>query len=290
MNLWKKDIVSWRLGRSLFLSVPFTWLLTEAEQMAESHRKIGKVFAGGPAIQLMGASWADDYLGYPFDYLSFHNPLATFTSRGCPNQCSFCAVPIIEGDLHELKEWKPGPIVCDNNFLACSNGHIEKAIDLLSRFPYVDFNQGLDFRILTPWHVDQLRRLQGAKIRFAFDHVNSEDGVKGAVDMCQKAGFKDIGVYVLLGFNDSPSDALYRLEKVREWGMRPWPMRYQPLDAIKKNTFVAPGWTEKELCRIMQYYSRLRFYDWIPFDEFHRTRTRPDRNKIPLSFDGGRPA
>jgi hypothetical protein len=52
MHSWKKNIVSWRCGKELYLLVPFTWLLPTAQKMADEHN--GPVYAGGPTVKLMG--------------------------------------------------------------------------------------------------------------------------------------------------------------------------------------------------------------------------------------------
>lgn len=268
---WRKDIASWRIGKHLYLSVPFTWLLPQAHKVAEAYTT-GPVHAGGPAVSLMPDYLADvaEVGGVsPIPPLSVHNPLATFTTRGCPNACKFCAVPRIEGDLVELAEWEPRPLVCDNNLLAASKRHFDRVIDRLKSLPFVDFNQGLDCRLFRPHHARRLGELKEAKIRFAFDSLEQESRLKGALDLARLHGLKDFGVYVLIGFGDTQEEALYRLEKVREWGVRPNPMRYQPLDCIKKNSHPLPtGWTEYEMLRTMQYFGRLRWLEHIPFSEY----------------------
>jgi hypothetical protein len=258
MNQWRKGIASWKVGKVLYQSIPFTWLLQDAENQAREHK--GPVVAGGPAVSLIGAKWADTPDSVLFDTLSFHNPLATYTTRGCPNHCSFCGVPKIEGDFRELPSWKPAPVVCDNNLLAASKKHFERVIDSLASFSTCDFNQGLDARLFTSYHADHLARLKRPHIRFSWDSIKTENAVADAVNLCKKYGFRDIGIYVLLGFRDTPDDAHYRLETVRSWGLFPNPSRYQPLDAIKKNSYIAPGWTEAELRKTMKYYYRL---GWI---------------------------
>jgi len=56
----------------------------------------------------MGAPWADDTPDEaPVDVLRLHNPDATFTTRGCPRACPFCAVPRIEGKFRELRKGGP---------------------------------------------------------------------------------------------------------------------------------------------------------------------------------------
>jgi len=195
MNQWRKGIASWKVGKTLYQSIPFTWLLKDAEAQARDHK--GPVIAGGPAVKLMGAPWADTPEAVPYDTLSFHNPLATFTTRGCPNRCEFCAVPKIEGDFEQHREWKPAPVVCDNNLLAGTDGHFYAVIESLRKFPYADFNQGLEAKRLRPYHVDLLRSLKAVKIRFAFDYPQQETVVHDAIGLCRKNGLDDLGAEVV---------------------------------------------------------------------------------------------
>lgn len=270
---WAKGIVSWKAGRTLYLSVPFTWLMPEAEQMAQAHN--GPVVAGGPAVKLTKPTWAETPDECQYDVLSMHNPLATFTTRGCPNKCGFCAVPRIEGEFRELKTWKPAPVVCDNNLMAASKAHIRRVVKSLRHLKSVDFNQGLDARLFTSWHAGELAKLANPTVRFAFDHVNVEGQVADAIAAARAAGLRSFHVYVLIGFKDTPEDARYRLEKVRQWGIRPNPMRYQPLTATEKDAYVGTGWTEGLLRDTVRYYSRLRWLEHIPFEQYHSSGDMP---------------
>lgn len=268
MNQWRKNIAAWTCGKTLYLSVPFTWLLGKAQSMAEEHD--GPVVAGGPAVALMGAPWADETPAEcPFDALAYHNPAACFFSRGCPYACENCAVPKTEGDYREAWPKRVGPMVCDNNANAGSQHYFEKMIDSLLPFSYVDFNQGLSSRLFKPFHANQLARLRGVKVRFAFDHTASESAVVDAIATARSAGLKNFGVYVLFGFKDTPEDALYRMEKVRSWGILPNAQRYQPLNATEKNNYVAPGWTESELKRMARYWTRTVWLGHIPYKDYN---------------------
>ena len=264
---WRKGIVVFTQGDDLFLSVPFTWLLEEADEIADLWH--GTTYIGGPA--LMRPNEIE-----PISPISLHNPFATFTTRGCPNHCAFCAVPKLEPTFKEIKNFKPAPIVCDNNLLAATDKHLMRVVDASRKFDEVDFNQGLEARRFTPTKADLLGMLK-CKVRFAFDHVNDEAPLKDAIDLCKKRTTKKIGVYVLIGFKDTPEDAQYRLEKVREWGLLPNPMRFQPLNAKKKNEYVGKNWTDAELKKMARYYSRLRYTSKIPYEEFdntyHRSKT-----------------
>jgi len=45
-------------------------------------------------------------------------------------------------------------------------------------------------------------------------------------------------------------------------------MRYQPLDAKRKNEYVAPNWTIYKFKKMMHYYNRLRWLEHIPYKEY----------------------
>lgn len=271
MTRWKKGVVSWTCDKTLYLSVPFTWLLDEAEGLAQAHK--GPVVAGGPAVKLMGAPWADETPDEcPFDVLAMHNPCATFTTRGCPNQCRFCAVPKTEGEFRELAIWKPAPIVCDNNLTAASPAHFERVIESLMPFPLVDFNQGFEARRFEAWHAEALRRPRRVVLRFAFDHTRDEGALARAMDIAKAAGLRDCRVMVLFGFDDTPEDAIYRCEWIRAHKALPCPMRYHPLDAAEKNAFYLPAWDGWNMAAFARYYYRQRFFGDTTVEEFARRR------------------
>ena len=280
---WQSGLVEWTTGDTAFLSVVFSWQLQAAYQRAAWYRMAGyHVRAGGPAVTL-----DPDFLagvaevGGEVNALSRHNPDATFTSRGCVNRCAFCAVPTLEGPLVELDDWPVRPVICDNNLTACSLTHFDRVIDRLLEHNVkgVDFNQGLDARLLTEQHAARIAELYRAGLltvaRLAWDDSSQERAFRRAYTLLREAGIpgRFIRVYCLIGFNDTPADALYRLETVYGLGSLPSPMRYQPLRTPRRNQYVdiARGWTHQELTRYMQYFSNLKRTRPIAFAEFNRS-------------------
>lgn len=271
MSDWSKGFVEWVENDMVFLSVPFTWELEKAHTRAEELRKQGyRVRAGGPAVDLMPHIMEDvAELGGAVNALVHHNPNATFTSRGCVRKCPFCAVWRVEGTLRELEDWPVKPIVCDNNLLACSKKHFDDVIDKLKPLKEVDFNQGLDARLLTKYHVERLAELD-CLVRLAWDDVDLGNAFMAAYEKLRKARIPKnrIRCYVLFGFADTPKDAWFRLRTLKNIGIMPNPMRYQPLNTLKKNSYVGKHWTGKMLTAFMRYWARLRFTAAIPFDEW----------------------
>jgi len=277
MSKWSGGLVDWIEGDTAFVSCVFSWQLDKAYMRAIYFQSSGyRVKVGGPAIANNPAMFqAFDLTGTP-DALAHHNPDATFTSRGCIRHCSFCAVPKIEGALVELGSWKVAPIVCDNNLLACSIAHFDSVIDRLleSGLAGIDFNQGLDARILTDHHAARFAELpKDTIIRLAWDHIKTEAQFMAAFGKIVWHGIRpqQIRVYVLIGYNDTPEDARYRLETVRRIGALPNPMRYQELNATRRNSFVGESWTNDLLTRYMRYWSNLKITGGFSFDEYRRS-------------------
>lgn len=268
---WSKGIIEWMDNNVVYISVPFTWKLEEARQRATFWSTFYEVTVGGPAVDLMPYffSGVDTVVGESVNALPRHNPDATFTSRGCIRKCKFCAVPKIEGDLVELDNWEPKPIICDNNLLACSKVHFDKVIDSLKNVPGVDFNQGLDARLLTNYHAIRIAELHIGAVRLAWDNTKSESKVMGAISKLNKVGISNsaIRVYVLIGFDDTPEDALYRLQTLKDIGIRPCPQRFNPLDTLRRDSYVSPNWTDRELRKYMRYWSKRHLWH-IPFEDY----------------------
>jgi hypothetical protein len=279
MDFWRKRPYWWRWSdyKTTYCSVVFTWQVKDVINQIRQ-REFGTVryVVGGPAAILKRDEiepWAEVCERPPYKFfkpITAHSKYATFTTRGCPNQCAFCAVPKIEGDFSELKYWEHKPIVCDNNLLAASRKHFDKVVDGLKVFPWCDFNQGLDARRFTHYHASRFAELKKPKIRFACDNQTAKKYVHDAVKLARFCGLKDFGVYVLIGHRDDPDDALDRLRFIHRLGIRPNPMRYQPLDCDEKNSYVGKNWTNELLLDYVKYWSSLRFFEGIPFKEFRR--------------------
>ncbi|EGO63570.1 hypothetical protein ALO_12711 [Acetonema longum DSM 6540] len=156
----------------------------------------------------------------------------TFTSRGCPNNCSFCFVPKREGKLRELPITE-GNIIQDNNFLACSQEHRAKVYDMLKKQSRIEFKGGLEAVRLTDWDIEQMRSLKIDKLWFAADCDGSVPGIKKVAANLLKAGFRrdNLHCYVLIGDDMAKNEA--RLKSVAFAGMLPRAQLYQPKEWIE---------------------------------------------------------
>ena len=251
----------------MFVSVPFTWNLPALRAEFEQRDfQYDAVVVGGPAVQLMPGmltglphvTIGDDMPGV----MQRINPLATVTTRGCPNKCKFCAVPFTEGWFRELSDWPDLPVLCDNNLLECSQAHFDRVMDRLERHKWCDFNQGLDCRRLTAYHAERIGRIKGAIVRLALDNTATEAAWLGAAETLHEKGtaWNRIRSYVLCGHDSGIDDAWKRCGFVEKVNAMPLPQWFHELDATEENTVTAKqaalGWTDDERKRIMRHYYR----------------------------------
>lgn len=197
---------------------------------------------------------AEDYLP-DYSLVPGWNSSLVFSTRGCIRRCSFCSVPQIEPEFTARKSIKkliyPGHrkvVFWDNNFLA--SPYVLNILEELEELGLeVDFNQGLDTRLLSKDLAFKLKRLNMPFARLAYDSVGVRDKVERAIGILKEVGFRGrkIIVYCLYNHKDTPEDFLDRIKDLLEWGVVAYPMKFEPLDPMPKNTYIAPGWTAGQL-------------------------------------------
>jgi len=281
---WSGGLAEWTEGDTAYVSAVFSWNVEKAYMRCVWLKSAGYyVKCGGQAVAMNPRVFSEFDTSGMVDALPHHNQDAVFTSRGCIRRCSFCLVPKLEGALVELDEWDTKPIICDNNLLACSTQHFDRVIDKLldARMAGIDFNQGLDARLLTDYHAKRLAELpKDTIVRLAWDSVATEPLYLSSFQKLVDAGVgkNQIRTYVLIGYKDTPEDARYRLEKIVALGALPNPMRYQPLDAKRRNGYVGEGWSESQLSDYMRYWSKLRYFGGFTFDDYKKIKNGQEQD------------
>jgi hypothetical protein len=242
---------------SVYLSALYTWDIPALIEEVKRFLPGTKIAIGGPAPSVM-ANYIYSKTGIrptigldPRFEAEPGNYKSSYTSRGCIRNCPYCSVPDVEGDLREVADFTPAPVILDPNFLACSKKHIECAIEKLARLPLVDFLHGLDVRLLKSWQIELfLKELKLIVWRFTFDSKKNESVINRALDILKNYGVKPqekVIIYCIYGYDDNPDDAYERARIISNFGAHPYAMRYQPMDALIKNNYVAPAWTAQKL-------------------------------------------
>lgn len=156
-----------------------------------------------------------------------------FLTRGCIRKCPWCVVPKKEGSIRPYRTWqeikRPDSrdiVFMDNNVLACPHG-LEQIDSMGGQDVRVDFNQGLDARLITPEVAKMLSRLKWISfIRMSADTDAMLDVVLTAADRLNSCGMKPWRLFVYVLVQDIPS-AERRVLKLRELGARPFAQPYR---------------------------------------------------------------
>lgn len=204
----------------------------------------------------------------------------TFTSRGCPNRCAYCAVHRIEKDQWVVPNWrdlivgnKEFAMISDNNLSAYPDHLVELVEFLAAKKKRVVFDNGLDCKLITPElakHLSTVRYVR-AGLRLAFDRIE-EDGVfQAAIKMLLSESISrdSIMAYVLFNFTDTPKEADYRMRECAKLGIRPYPQKYTPIFRTDSKDYVGKHWTGnlarafRDFWLFAGSYGKYEFGEWL---------------------------
>ena len=192
-----------------------------------------------------------------------------FASRGCNRRCPYCAVWRIEGKINRCRKsikhlvWPKHTriILWDNNIL--QSPYWRDVFEELIWFSQakgmkIDFNQGLDARLVTDEVAEELSRMRLLCVRLSYDYKAVRPFVEKAVETLAEHGIRrrKIFIYLLYNWEDSPDDFFERLRDVLNWGCVAYPMRYEPLDALERWKHVGPKW-DRERLELVEDFRRI---------------------------------
>lgn len=161
-----------------------------------------------------------------------------FMTRGCPRNCSFCIVSGKEGrksykvaDLSEFWDGQKNIELLDPNLLACKDRE-ELLQQLIDSSATVNFNQGLDVRLMTKEIVEMLNQIRVKNIHFAWDFMKQSDKVVKGLELYAKYAKRKVngawgGVYVLTNFDTTHEQDLFRVNTLRHLGYDPYVMIFE---------------------------------------------------------------
>ncbi len=237
-------------------------------------------------------------------------------TKGCIRKCQFCAVRCLEPKFSRMPGWRrqlresretfgerQHIVFLDNNVVASPNCEqilnaiaeegFERGAVRNGRKRRVDFNQGIDARLITRDIAKSLSRINLSPIRLAFDYDAIEPSYRRAVRHLADVGFRHFTNYVMFNFNDSPR-SLYRRMKINlrlsrqhDVAITSFPMRYIPIDAVDRK-HVSRGWHWRYLrgiqCVLLATHGmvspKARFFVGAfgrSYEEFLEILSMPDR-------------
>lgn len=167
-----------------------------------------------------------------------------FLTRGCPRGCAFCIVAGKEGkcshkvaDLSEFWNGQKKIVLLDPKILACNDWE-DLLGQLIESKAEVDFNQGLDIRLMTEKKAEMLSRIRIKEIHFAWDRYEDRAQVLPRLEMFAEVSklnphSHNAIVYTIVNFDTTIEQDLDRIYTLRDMGYWPYVMVYDKAHASR---------------------------------------------------------
>lgn len=119
---------------------------------------------------------------------------------------------------------------------------------------YVDFNQGIDARLITDENMKKMSEIPIKPVRIAFDSWNLADVYINAVKTAVRHGHKNLSNYLLYNFEDEPIDLYKRLKlnvelcEELDASIYSFPMKYHPIEDLEyfnNRDYIGKNWNRK---------------------------------------------
>lgn len=119
---------------------------------------------------------------------------------------------------------------------------------------YVDFNQGIDARLINEHNIQRLAEIPIFPLRVAFDSWKLKPIYENAIRLAAKAGIKNMSNYLLYNFEDKPIELYNRMclnidlcEELKV-NIYSFPMKYHPIqdpDYFRDRSYIGKYWNRK---------------------------------------------
>lgn len=177
----------------------------------------------------------------------------------------------VTSDLSEFWHGQKTIHLYDPNILACVNWK-DVFIALIESQAYIDFNQGLDIRLLTPEKIEYLNQMRYKTIHFAWDNPREDlrDAFCTAKNLLRRATRANISVYILCNNGESVEADIARVEFIKSLNMQPYVMIYRqdtaPLQVRKLKRYANNPYVCWKTPSFKEYDANLKYSKMKPED------------------------
>jgi len=119
----------------------------------------------------------------------------------------------------------------------------------------LDFNQGLDCRLLNQNIINEIKSVRHKELHFAFDNMDYFDDVDKAITLLQKNGITRCTWLMLTGFDTTLEEDLYRAEYLRSRNQNAYVMRYN-------------NSRDRKLIPLSQWVNNHKWFQGMSFSKF----------------------
>lgn len=243
LSAWHKaqgDTVEWYSGIEhydrVFMSKVFSFTPDDGRVI-----QADEVVKGGSGYKLFD-QWLPDEIEHicpDYSLYPMYKEAYGFLTRGCVNKCLFCIVPRKEGmirphaDITEFLDGRKSAVLMDNNVIASDWG-LQQIEKIISHRIHVDFNQGIDCRLIAKDKsiANLLARVPWIRyVRMAYDSSAITEEVETAIAYLKEAGIPSYRMFFYMLVKDGQiEDAERRALTLDYLGCVPFAMAYRDLD------------------------------------------------------------
>lgn len=281
ISAWHKqqgDKVGWEIKNPdvVYISCVFTRNKNTALGKIKSF-KDAEVHVGGSGVSF---DWLPEEMQkIKPDYYLYKemNYSMGFTTRGCIRRCPFCIVRKKEGKYRRwqhIKEFHDPRFdtveLLDNNWYADKEWFFDNSQWLIDNEVVVVVEQGMDIRILTDEIAEQLSKLKfGRPLHFAWDNMEDEESLIEGLEMLKNAGINirsNVSIYVLVDFDTTIEQDIYRCEALKGWDVRAYVMPYEQIDETYPEKLNLPHVKHLERwanCKRPCFYWAMDFWEYV---------------------------
>ena len=244
----------------VYASIVFKLNKNVLEDVAQQYPDIG---IGGSGYNLQKElppeieNMKPDYSLYPTNDASIG-----FFSRGCFRKCHFCIVDQKEGKFRRTQHpslwYKPAfkkITFLDNNILADKEWFMEVTSWCIERKLEIQFNQGLDIRLLDEKIARRLLEMpKHGMINFAWDDIKTENAVRKGIELLKQAGFTknklrakvQFYIYVNDDSDEEYNSGVYRCRELKKLSCNAYVM-YNVDNEHTKRIYDLQRWTIRKV-------------------------------------------
>lgn len=220
-----------------------------------------EVVRGGTGYDLTTVLTSEQDTTYP-DYDLYGCPYALGRlTRGCIHRCPWCIVWRQDGKVHQVAElsdfWRGQDRLrlLDDNLTAMPDLFVSTCTELARAKCRVRF-EALDIRLMDVGMARALASVRrDGRVHFAFDRPEHERGVVRGINALKDGGFPlwAATFYVLIGYDTTREQDLYRVELLRSLGVESFVMPFDKTNEYQrrfarwcnhKAVFKTVPWTE----------------------------------------------
>lgn len=224
----KLSTIAKKNNNQVFVNTPGAFDLTIGSWLFDWSEKIPCDIEGGVGIDPKLRIFGLDDVFPDYDIVKGLDYSVGYTWEHCPRKCPFCKVPLQNNPKEHKSIWtfhdnRFGKIDLLNNNTFSDPQWKETFHEIWDAKLKVKDEGGYDLRLVDEEKAEYLKKTKfESHIHYAWDLMENEEKILHGLKLIPKNG----RIYVLVGFNTTHEQDLYRCQKITDAGHEPYIMVY----------------------------------------------------------------